>query len=82
MALFCPCPSSRDQRGDEFGHAAIDAKAAGGFTALMAAAMKGHLDVVKCLADERGAAIDAKAADGSTALIAAAGGCAHQPRQA
>ena len=40
----------------------------------MRAAWEGHLDVVKYLADERGAAVDAKLANGSTALMAAGKG--------
>ena len=40
--------------------AAIETKAPDRFTALMAAAGNGHLDVVKYLVDERGAAIEAK----------------------
>ena len=40
-----------------------------GITALMVAAHRRHLGVVKYLADERGAAMDAKAVDGKTALM-------------
>ena len=50
----------------------VDAKRAGGATALMEAAQHGHLEIVRYLSAKRGANVHAVDACGATALMRAA----------